>query len=105
MRPALGPDSGDDSRAVPFALAAALLSSFSSPAAAATMGSAQIDGFITAGAIALAVATSLWAAALIGVAQKMRRQLQRISAPVRASIAARDALLTSSRDAVVVWNS
>ncbi|HLY04519.1 MAG TPA: PAS-domain containing protein [Rhizomicrobium sp.] len=88
-----------------FWLAVGVLTSFSSPVAAATMISPQVDGFITAGAIALALATSLWASALISSAQKLRRQLQRISAPVRASIAARDALLASSRDSVVVWNA
>ena len=105
MCPVLGLHAGSNGRTALFSLAVAVLSSFSGPAAAATIGSPQISGFITAGAIALALATSLWASALIGAAQKLQRQLQRNSAPARASIAARDALLTSSRDAVVVWNS
>lgn len=100
-----GLHSGDSTRAAPVALAAAFLPFFSTPVAAEPIGSAQIDGFITAGAIALAIGTSLWAAALIGAARRLRRQLQRISAPVRASIAARDALLESGRDSVVVWSS
>jgi len=105
MCPVLGLQAGNNSRAAMFWLAVGVLTSFSSPVAAATMISPQVDGFITAGAIALALATSLWASALISSAQKLRRQLQRISAPVRASIAARDALLASSRDSVVVWNA
>ena len=104
MRPVLGLHS-DYGRAALFGFAVVLVSSASEPADAATIGSAQIQGLVTAAAIALALATSLWAAALIGVAQSLRRQLQRISAPVRASLAARDALLTAGRDSIVVWNS
>lgn len=105
MRPVLGLHSDDNSRAALLALAVAFFFSLSSPVAAATTGSAQIDGLIAGGAVALAIGTSLWAAALISGSQKLRRQLNRISATVRASIAARDALLSSSRDPVAVWAS
>jgi signal transduction histidine kinase len=67
--------------------------------------SVQIDGLIAAGAIALAIGVSLWAAALVAVVQKLRRQLLKASAAVRSSVVARDALLAASRDSVVVWNT
>ena len=105
MRPILGPHADCSSRAAPFAFAVAFLTSLSSPASAAALAPERIDGLIAAGAVALAIGASLWAAALIGIVQKLRRRLRRISGTVRASIAARDALLDSSRDAVVVWNA
>ena len=104
MRPVMGLLPDDSCRAAPFTFAVTFLTLFASPVSAASLGPEQIEGLIAAGAIALAIGTSLWAAALIGVAQKLRHQLNRRLATFRASIAARDALLTSSRDPVVVWN-
>jgi signal transduction histidine kinase len=105
MCPILGPNANNSSRAAPFAFAVAFLASLSSPVSAAALAPERIDGFIAAGAIALAIGASLWAIALISVVRKLRRRLHRISGTVRASIAARDALLASSRDSVVVWNA
>src|SRR5437016_1443526 len=105
MRPVVGLLLDGSSGAVSFTFAVTFLTLFSEPVSAAAHGPEQIEGLIAAGAIALAIGTSLWAAALVGVAKKLRRQLNRLLATFRASIAARDALLTSSRDPVVVWNA
>jgi signal transduction histidine kinase len=94
-----------NSGVAPFVFAVALASTISSPARAAVHGPEHIDAFVVSGAIALAVGASLWAIALIGAARKLRQQLQKISGSVRSSVAVRDALLTASRDAVVVWNT
>jgi len=105
MRPVLGPHADCSSRAAPFAFAVAFLTSLPTPALADALAPERIDGLVAAGAVALAIGASLWAAAQIDIAQKLRRRLHRISHTVRACVAARDALLASSRDSVVVWNA
>jgi signal transduction histidine kinase len=105
MRPGLGLKKGRGSKAAPLALAVAFVATSSGPACASAFASVQIDGLIAAGAIALAIGVSLWAAALVAVVQKLRRQLLKASAAVRSSVVARDALLAASRDSVVVWNT
>jgi len=87
------------------AIAAAFLAAAPGPAFAASVASEPIGAAITAGAIALAAGVSLWAAALVGAARKLRRQLHNGSATVRPSVVARDALLAAARDSVVVWNA
>ena len=102
MRPVLGLRPDRSSKAALLALAAMLVAA--TPAWASAFAVDQIDGLIAAGAIALAAAASLWACALLGVAQRLRRQLQRNATSVRAAVAARDALLGAARDPVAVWD-
>ena len=104
MRPVLGCGPLSGGRGVLLACGAVLASVIPGPAMAASLATDQIEGLIATGAVALAIAASLWAATLVGVAQRLRRQLQNGTASVRAAIGARDALLSASRDPVVVWN-
>ena len=105
MRPVLGLRPDHSGRTALLACAVAFLAVLSGPACASPVASEQIGGLVAAGAIALAIAASLWAAALAGIVQKLRRRLNKTLAAVRASVSARDALLSASRDSVVVWNA
>src|SRR5438105_5240120 len=105
MRPVLGLRPDHSGRTALLAFAVAFLAVLSGPACASPVASEQIGGLVAAGAIALAIAASLWAAALAGIVQKLRRRLNKTLAAVRASVSARDALLSASRDSVVVWNA
>ncbi|HEX3431576.1 MAG TPA: PAS-domain containing protein [Rhizomicrobium sp.] len=104
MRPILGLNQDNTSKAARFVFAVALLG-VSSPASASLIAPEQAGPVIGAGAIALAVGAALWAAALVGTARKLRRQLHKVSVTARSSITARDALLAAARDSVVVWNA
>ena len=92
MRPVLGLEPDRRSKAALLAFAAMLVAAPPGPAWASALPTDQIDGFIAAGAIALAAAASLWACTLLGVAQRLRRQLQRTATSVRAAVAARSQL-------------
>ena len=58
---------------------------------------------LAAGAVALAVAASLWALAEQRNAQRLRRALRGAGARAKAAVGERDALLSASREALVVW--
>lgn len=58
---------------------------------------------VATGAVSLAVAASLWALSEQKAASRLRRTLRVTGARVRAAIGERDALLSSGRDALVVW--
>ena len=58
---------------------------------------------LAAGAVALAIAASLWALAEQRAAQRMRRALKGAGARTRAAVGERDALLGAGREALVVW--
>ncbi len=58
---------------------------------------------LAAGAVALAIAASLWALAEQRSAQRMRRALKGAGARTRAAVGERDALLGAGREALVVW--
>ena len=58
---------------------------------------------LAAGAVALAIAASLWALAEQHSAQKLRRALRSSGARSRGAVGERDALLGASREALVVW--
>src|SRR5437764_11115357 len=105
MRPVFGLRPDRSSKAALLAFAAGLIAATPGPAWASARATDQIDGLIAAGAIALAVGASLWASALLGVAQRLRRQLQRTCASVRTAVAARDALVGAARDPVAVWGT
>src|SRR5689334_15826610 len=104
MRPVSGLSTARSKDTACLGLAAAYLALMCTPASAASTISDQIDAWIVGGAIALAAGAALWAAALASVVRTLRRHLQRTSATVRASVAARDALLLAARDSVVIWN-
>src|ERR1700690_2685776 len=97
MRPVLGLRPDPSSKAALFAFAAMLVAATPGPAWASALPTDQIAGLIAVGAFALAVAPSLWACTLLGVAQRLRRQLQGTATSVRAAVAARDALLGAAR--------
>ena len=58
---------------------------------------------LSSGAVALAIAASLWALAEQRGAQKLRRAIRAAQARNKASVGERDALLNAGREALVVW--
>ena len=58
---------------------------------------------LAAGAVALAIAASLWALAEQRSAQRLRRSLRLTGARTRSAVGERDALLGAGREALVVW--
>ena len=58
---------------------------------------------LAAGAVALAIAASLWALAEQRGAQRLRRALRSAGARTQAAVGERDALLSAGREALVVW--
>jgi len=58
---------------------------------------------LAAGAVALAIAASLWALAEQRSAQRLRRSLRVTGARTRSAVGERDALLGAGREALVVW--
>jgi signal transduction histidine kinase len=58
---------------------------------------------IAAGAVALAFAVALWALAEQGSAKRLRRTIRQSGARARAAVGERDALISASREALVVW--
>src|SRR5689334_10975491 len=59
---------------------------------------------LAAGAVALAIAASLWALAEQRGAQRLRRALRITGARTRSVVGERDALLSAGREALVVWS-
>src|SRR5947207_9846760 len=106
MRPVCDERADRGGRAARLAFITALSAVIPNAASAsAPLAPDQIEGLVTAGAVALAVALSLWASALVDVAQKRRRQLQKATGFIRAAIATRDALLGASRDPIAVYRA
>ena len=58
---------------------------------------------VTTGAVALAVAAGLWAVAEQKVTARLRRSLRVAGARTRAAVGERDALLSSAKEALIVW--
>lgn len=58
---------------------------------------------LACGAVALAIAASLWALAEQRSAQRLRRSLKGSGARIKAALGERDALLSAGREALVVW--
>ena len=58
---------------------------------------------VAAGAVALAAAAALWAVAEQSAAGKLRRMLRHAGGRMRAAVGERDALLSASREALIVW--
>ncbi len=58
---------------------------------------------IAAGAVALAIAAGLWALAEQNASTRLRRLLRGAGARTRAAVGERDALLTASKEALIVW--
>lgn len=58
---------------------------------------------IAAGAVALAFAVALWALAEQSSARRLRRTIRQSGARARAAVGERDALISASREALVVW--
>ncbi len=58
---------------------------------------------VTTGAVALAVAAGLWAVAEQKVTARLRRALRVAGARTRAAVGERDALLSSAKEALIVW--
>jgi signal transduction histidine kinase len=58
---------------------------------------------VTTGAVALAVAAALWAIAEQKISTRLKRSLRVAGARTRAAVGERDALLTASKEALIVW--
>jgi signal transduction histidine kinase len=58
---------------------------------------------LAAGAVALAIAASLWALAEQRSASRLRRVLKTIGARTKSQLGERDALLAAGREALVIW--
>src|SRR6185312_1258132 len=58
---------------------------------------------VTAGAVALAIAAGLWAVAEQKISFRLKRALKLAGARTRAAIGERDALLSASKEALIVW--
>lgn len=89
-----------------FLSAAATAALLTAPAVAGDVGMGEGDLVLTAvttGAVALALAAGLWALAEQTVSAKLRRLLKAASGRLRAAVGERDALITASRDALIVW--
>src|SRR6185312_14514447 len=91
------------------AAASALLATLPLPALAASPAETLDNGrlivlsALTAGAVALAIAASLWALAEQSNARRLRRSLKGAGGRIKAAIGERDALLGAGREALVVW--
>jgi signal transduction histidine kinase len=66
-------------------------------------GRLMVLSALAAGAVALAIAASLWALAEQRSAQRLRRALRVTGARTRSAVGERDALLGAGREALVVW--
>jgi signal transduction histidine kinase len=73
------------------------------PVAAFDNGRFVVLSALAGGAVALAIAASLWALAEQRAAQRLRRSLKASGARTRAAVGERDALLGAAREALVVW--
>ena len=72
------------------------------PVLAAAAGE-NLEAAITAGAVALAIAATLWAVFWLGSINRLRRAYRAFGTKAAAAVAARDAIINAGREAVVVW--
>ena len=109
MSPILGQVKGPGIRGWLLAGAGALLAGLPLPAFAADRRRAGQSGrlivlsALASGAVALAIAASLWALAEQRTAQRLRRSLRVTGGRIKAAVGERDALLGAGREALVVW--
>ncbi len=66
-------------------------------------GNIVVLSALACGGVALAIAAGLWALAEQRDARRLRRSLRSVGAKTKAALGERDALLTASREALVVW--
>lgn len=59
--------------------------------------------FVTAGAVALAIAAGLWAVVQHRVSERLRRAVRNSIARARAAVGERDALISAGQEALLVW--
>jgi len=85
------------------ARAALFLCTIATPAAAALPDPGLVLPLATSGAVALAVVAALWAIAEQGSALRLKRALRVIAARTKAQVGERDALLSSAKEALIVW--
>jgi signal transduction histidine kinase len=86
------------------ALAApALRPSFAAETTSFDNGRLLVMSALALGAVALAIASCLWALAEQRAAQRMRRTLKGAGARIKTAVGEREALLNASREALVVW--
>src|SRR6185312_11766484 len=62
-----------------------------------------VPSAVSFGAVALAIAASLWAISANNAAAKLRRSIRDVNARARAAVAARDAVIEAGRERVLVW--
>ena len=108
MRPTKGQNKSPGARGGPATAAAiAGLVLSPSPALAATTDAVTqqmlVLGAVTTGAVALAIAAGLWALAEQNRAGRLRRAIRQAGARTRAAVGERDALLSASRESLIVW--
>ena len=105
----MGPISGQTSRT---GLGTCAFAALSSPAWAADpmnliigfdTGRLLVLSALAAGAVALAIAASLWALAEQRSASRLRRAFKTIGARTKSQLGERDALLAAGREALVIW--
>ncbi len=86
--------------------AAALAALTPMPALAATTAldeTTMVAVAVGTGAVALAIAAGLWALAEQHISARLRAALRGANARMRASASARDALISASRESLIVW--
>lgn len=86
--------------------AAALAALAPMPALAATTAldeTTMVAVAVGTGAVALAIAAGLWALAEQHISARLRAALRGANARMRASASARDALISASRESLIVW--
>ncbi|HKB96950.1 MAG TPA: PAS-domain containing protein, partial [Rhizomicrobium sp.] len=66
-------------------------------------GNAVVLSGLACGGVALAIAAGLWALAEQRAARRLRRSLRNVGTKTRAALGERDALLSASREALLVW--
>lgn len=85
------------------ALAALLWAEPARAAAAAPDAFTTMASALAVGAVALALASGLWAVAERRDARRLRRKLRTVDTRARAATSARDALIAAGRESVIVW--
>ena len=84
-------------------LSSTALPAFAADTASFDNGRLVVLSAMASGAVALAIAASLWALAEQRGAQRLRRALKAAGARSKAAVGERDALLGAGREALVVW--
>ena len=66
-------------------------------------GNVVVLSGLACGGVALAIAAGLWALAEQRAARRLRRSLRQVGTRTKAALSERDALLSASREALLVW--